>query len=302
MLLEALAHAVRRVAPRCFARAPARSRGGGGGGELKKFVRIHLPRNTGDVRVATERLEQDAALPQQPAAIRVLQRHSAERVAEHAVDAVVLREPLVDERVVGADQDRARSRPRAARSAGTARSRAACRGAGCRRRSGTCAASGDFVLTSRSCSHCSAKSVTSVSARGSASILRTCASSAFGSASRPAIASSRSASSGMLFQRNSASREASVAPSSWLARRRRPRRPPRSRRDTAGTRGRSGSARARLRCRPRSRGRCRCRSRRARAAFCDPDRPTAGRRRAARGGPGSRRRTRCRSRSRSVGT
>ncbi len=62
---------------------------------------------------------------------------------------------------------------------------------------------------SRRYSHWAAKFVTSDSARGSASIRRTCCSSTFGSFNRPAAAMSSSSSSGMLLQMKNDSLDAS---------------------------------------------------------------------------------------------
>ena len=81
------------------------SGGGGGGGVPSRFSRIHLPRITGDVRVAydvTVRM-----LPCRSSPPRALSSSSVDAAEAAAVDvrnAVVLREPLVEERVVGLQQ------------------------------------------------------------------------------------------------------------------------------------------------------------------------------------------------------
>ena len=76
--------------------------------------------------------------------------------------------------------------------------------------SGNSSRSGVLAAMLRNCSHCSAKLATSAVARGSASMRRTCASSIVGSRSRPASAAVEQLVVGMLLQRNSASRDASV--------------------------------------------------------------------------------------------
>ena len=78
---------------------------GGGGGTPSRLSSTHLPRmhRRGPRRVRRHR--QDAALAQQPAALAVLvERDAAEAAAVDVRNAVVLRQPLVDERVVGAQQ------------------------------------------------------------------------------------------------------------------------------------------------------------------------------------------------------
>ena len=52
--------------------------GGGGGGVLRNVLRMNLPRNTGEVLVATDGQRQDAPLPEQAAPVRIGQLHLAE--------------------------------------------------------------------------------------------------------------------------------------------------------------------------------------------------------------------------------
>ena len=54
--------------------------------------------------IGVRRRHQDAALAEQAPAIRIGQRHAAELIAAHVRNAVVQREPLVDERVVRGQQ------------------------------------------------------------------------------------------------------------------------------------------------------------------------------------------------------
>jgi hypothetical protein len=103
MLLEPLAHAVRRaVRGGLFERGHVRRRR-----RRRRVEEVREDPLAAEHRrraVRDGRLEQDAALAEQPAAILVLQRDPAERVAEHALDTVVIREALVDERVVRPDE------------------------------------------------------------------------------------------------------------------------------------------------------------------------------------------------------
>ena len=111
--------------------------------------------------LGVRRHRQDAAVAQQPAARLVGDRHAAEVAAVDVGDAVVARQPLVDERVVGASADRARCGPRARCCRTAARSRAGTPAAGCRRSPGTRRSSAARSRTLRSCSHWPAKLVTS---------------------------------------------------------------------------------------------------------------------------------------------
>ena len=63
-----------------------------------------MPRRTGDVRFGEEVTVRMAALPQQAAARLVGERHAAEVIAVDVGNAVVPRQPLVDEAVVGGQQ------------------------------------------------------------------------------------------------------------------------------------------------------------------------------------------------------
>ena len=147
--------------------------------------------------------------PEQPAAVRIRHRHAAEVRAVDAADAVVPREPLVDERVVGVRADRAPggSRGRCWRNSSSVSRRIAWRTLSSK--SGNSSTSGVTLSRLRSCSHWPVNAVISASARGSAIIRRTCASSTPGARSRPAIARFSSSSSGMLLQRKNDSRLAS---------------------------------------------------------------------------------------------
>ena len=81
------------------------SGGGGGGGVPSRFSSIHLPRSTGDVRCGydvTVRMLPCPSRPRRGAARSSVTRRKS--VAVDVRDAVVLRQPLVDERVVGGQQ------------------------------------------------------------------------------------------------------------------------------------------------------------------------------------------------------
>ena len=60
--------------------------------------RSHLPRRTGDVRVGYDVTVSTLACVKMPAALLAVERHAPEALARDARDAVVLREPLVQER------------------------------------------------------------------------------------------------------------------------------------------------------------------------------------------------------------
>ena len=104
---------VRGFCPFSLSSSAGTSGGGGGGGVPSMFSRIHLPRTTGDVRSACDVSARMLPWPEQPLPRLVGDRHAAELAAVDVRDAVVPREPLVDERVVGASADRARCGPRA---------------------------------------------------------------------------------------------------------------------------------------------------------------------------------------------
>ena len=82
--------------------------GGGGGGEPSSTSITHLPRSTGEVRSAIEVSSSTLPCPSTPRRFDVGDRDAAELVAEDVRDAVVLGEPLVDERVIGGQQIRDR--------------------------------------------------------------------------------------------------------------------------------------------------------------------------------------------------
>ena len=116
----------------------------------------------GAVRIRRHR--QDAALPEQPPrAAVVAQASRAGRAALDVRDAVVAREPFVDEGVVGR-AGRARCDPRARCSRRRARSRGGTPAAGCRRSRESSAAPARRGRFRRN-SHCPAKSSTSASKR-----------------------------------------------------------------------------------------------------------------------------------------
>ena len=165
--------------------------GGGGGGMPRRLSSTHLPRSTGEVRFAYDVTVRMLPCPSSPRALAVLGRgHAAEVAAVDARDAVVPREPLVQERVVGASAAPGRCGPRCTmlskNSSVSRRKRLAqvvveigkqsrrpgraprgCAGAATGRRSWS----------------------TSASARGSASMRRTCRSSTAGCRSSPRSAS-----------------------------------------------------------------------------------------------------------------
>ena len=80
------------------------SAGGGGTGSPSRFSSTHLPRSTGDVRSACDVTARMLPWPSSAAARVVGHRHAAELAAVDVGDAVVPRQPLVHERVVGAQQ------------------------------------------------------------------------------------------------------------------------------------------------------------------------------------------------------
>ena len=78
--------------------------GGSGGGAPRRFCRTHLPRITGDVRVAMERDCQKAPLAEKSTTrAGLVQGNPAEVVPSDSGDSVVPREPFVDECVVGVE-------------------------------------------------------------------------------------------------------------------------------------------------------------------------------------------------------
>ena len=189
VLLHPLAHRARLVAASLLPRAAARSAGGGGGGVPRRFSRTHLPRSTGEVRSACDVTVRMLPLPSRPRRASSVQRDAAEVAAVDVGDAVVPRQPLVDERVVGGQQ--VEDAAVLAHDAVEEQLGLALRtpGAGCRRSRGTRASSGCLLRRLRRCSHWPAKLSTSACAFGSASMRRTCCSSTAGFCSLPCAAS-----------------------------------------------------------------------------------------------------------------
>ena len=183
--------------------------GGCGGGVPSRFSSTHLPRDTGEVRVATDVTVSMLPWPSRPRrGLSAGERHAAEVAAVHVGNAVVPRQPFVQ---------RTCSRRRAAstrlRSSRTMlpKSISVSRRNDCRRLSSNVPRLrlhvGELAqvepLARRSCR-------TSASAFGSASMRDTCCSSTAGSTAGPATARSSSWSSGMLLHRKNESREASA--------------------------------------------------------------------------------------------
>ena len=119
--------------------------------------------------------DQDAAVAEQAAARLVGHRHAAEVAAGHARDAVVARQALVDERVVGRQQVEHAAGSRAACWRRAARSRGGTPAAGRRRSPGTPSVRAGRAAGSAAAATGRRSSSTSASARGSASMRRTCA-------------------------------------------------------------------------------------------------------------------------------
>ena len=81
------------------------SGGGGGAGVPRMLSRMNWPRFTGEVRVGLEVTSKIDGMRQHAAARAVLgQRDLAHLVARHALDAVILGELGVEERVIAVDQ------------------------------------------------------------------------------------------------------------------------------------------------------------------------------------------------------
>ena len=85
-------------------RSVSTSGGGGVGGVPISLPMTHAPRSTGDVRLPYEVRSSIGALAQQTPPPGIVERHAPELRAQHRGDAVVPREPLVQERVVGGEQ------------------------------------------------------------------------------------------------------------------------------------------------------------------------------------------------------
>ena len=191
MLRQPLADRLRRRARLVLRRLVSTPGGGGGTGKPKMLFSSHLPRSTGDVRSGYDVVASSAPSREQPAALIVVrQRDSPEAAAVNSRNAVVPRQPFVDERVVRVQQiddaailANACCRRTAPFPAGMP---AADSGRSWDTRSGSTTTSS----TRRRFSHCAAKSSTSASvARGSASIRRTSFSSVGGFVSCPRSAS-----------------------------------------------------------------------------------------------------------------
>ena len=90
----------------CVVEARPAPGGGGGGGAPRTFSSTHLPRFTGEVRVGLRGHRQDARLREHAAARAVGQLTRRNRSPATPGDAVVLRQPLVDEREAASRKSR----------------------------------------------------------------------------------------------------------------------------------------------------------------------------------------------------
>ena len=147
--------------PSPFSLSCGTSGGGGGTGVPRMFSRIHLPRTTGDVRSAYDVTASTLPWPSSPQRALVGQRHAAEAAAVDVRDAVVPRQPLVDERVVRRQQVERRCGPRAMM---LSKNSSVSRWNAWRRlssKSGNRSEFGCTLRTLRSCSHWPAKLSTS---------------------------------------------------------------------------------------------------------------------------------------------
>ena len=156
--------------------------------------------------VAGRRDRQDAAVTEQPAARAVGQRDAPEAAAADVGDAVVPREPLVDERVVGVEQIERCCDPRGRWSRTAAPSRAGTRSAGCRR-TPSCPARRRRAAAASS--HCPARLSTSARARHRRASAASAARAPRARRDGPLPPRRSSSSSGMLLHRKNDSREAS---------------------------------------------------------------------------------------------
>ena len=181
MLRHPLAHRQHGAGRRSSASARGTFGGGGGGGVPRRFSRIHLPRTTGEVRSGYEVTVRMLPCPSSPPrTLSGSERDAPEVAALDVRDAVVPRQPLVQERVVGASAGRARCGPRARCCRRTARSRAGTPGAGVVEVREDDLRPAPALGRLRRNSHCPAKFLTNASDRGSASIRRTCCASTAG--------------------------------------------------------------------------------------------------------------------------
>ena len=112
VLLHPLAHR-QRLAVGCRRSSGGTFGGGGGGGVPSRFSSIHLPRTTGEVRLAYDVTVRMLPWPSSPPRGSSVTGDAAELAAVDVRDAVVPRQPLVDERVVGGQQIERRCDPRA---------------------------------------------------------------------------------------------------------------------------------------------------------------------------------------------
>ena len=143
--------------PRRFPGSGGMFGGGGCGGTPSRLVRIHLPRSTGDVRFGYEVTVRMLAWPSSPRRASFGDLHAPEPAAVDVGNAVMPRQPLVDERVVGVQQIH-----HAAVLAHDAveeqrRSLPSSPAGGCRRSPGRRRDPGLEFFRLRRCSHCSAK-------------------------------------------------------------------------------------------------------------------------------------------------
>ena len=186
--------------------------GGGGGRRGAEDVREH-PLATQHRRgaIGIGRHGQQTGMPQDAAPARrlcLVETDAAEMRAVYSRDAVVPRQSLVDERVVGLQQF-----PHAAFSRNWLSTNNSVSFLNASRRfssnSGNATGSGTMLARSRSRSHCPAKLSTRACARSSASMRRTCSARTRGDFSVPRSARSSNGSSGMLLQRKNDNRDAS---------------------------------------------------------------------------------------------
>ena len=184
--------------------------GGAGGGVPSRFSRIHLPRSVGAVRSACDVASRMLPLPSSPRRASSVERHAAELAAVDVRHAVVLRQPLVDERVVGGQQVEhvaVLAHDAGEEELGLARGSASRRSLS---KSGNSSVFGAMFCRLRMCSHCPAKfSHERVGASGR----RACAAPAPrappAGAGGPPPRGRAASSSGMLLHRKNDSRDAS---------------------------------------------------------------------------------------------
>ena len=197
--LHALAHREQAAirAPPSSPRNPARRAAAAAAAVPNSTSSTHLPRSTGEVRSATDVIVRMLPWPNRPRRFGSASATRAKRGSGDVRDAVVAREPLVHERVVGRQQVEhvAVLADDAVRRAAPFRARIASASVRVELRD-RAAASGWILSRSCSRSHCDAKRVESAAARGSASMRRACCSSPAAVASVPRAAAAISSSSG----------------------------------------------------------------------------------------------------------